>query len=112
MSLLVSLIASIVTFISVAVFQGAADEVEECDYARFQGTWKIVSVEFGGKADNQDIDKYTITFDRDTMSFRKCGDVGGGDDVAAARYELSCGRGRSNTTMVPRANSIEIALHC
>ena len=89
MSSLGSLIMSIAMFISGAVFQGVADEVEGCDYAKFQGTWKIVSVECGGKKDNQDIDKYMVKFEGNVMTLRERGGEGDGDDdEAAVKYEL------------------------
>ena len=96
MSSLGSLIMSIAMFISGAVFQGVADEVEGCDYAKFQGTWKIVSVECGGKKDNQDIDKYMVKFEGNVMTLRERGGEGegdGDDDEAAVKYELRRGRG-------------------
>ena len=95
MSLSASLIGSIAMFVSAAVFQGATTEVEGCEYVKFQGTWRIVSVECGGKKDDQDIDKYTIKFDGNTMIVRECdgeGDGEGGGDEAAVKFKLREGR--------------------
>src|ERR1017187_1178647 len=96
MSLSASLIGSIAMFVSTAVFQGATTEVEGCEYAKFQGTWRIVSVECGGKMDDQDIDKYTIKFDGNIMIVRECDGEGEGDgdgaDEAAVKFKLREGR--------------------
>jgi hypothetical protein len=43
-----------------------------------------VSIECSGKRDDQDIDKYTITFNETTMIVRECEN----DDEAAVKYEL------------------------
>jgi uncharacterized protein (TIGR03067 family) len=77
-------LAGSIALLSVTFFQATTIGVEDSEYARFQGTWKIVSVECGGKRDDQDIDKYTVKFRGTTMIFRQCD----GDDVVAVRYKL------------------------
>ena len=91
MSLSGSLIA---IFIGVAIIQDSTNEVKDSDYGRFQGEWRIVSVECGGKNDNQDIAKYTIKFDGNTLIVRACDGEGVSDgaDEAAVRFNLREGR--------------------
>ena len=92
MSLFGSLVGPFAMLMSVAGFQATTNdhEVGGSGCARLQGTWRIVSIECGGKQDNQDIDRYTIRFDGATMIFRECGgnDDGGDNDEAAVKYEL------------------------
>ena len=76
--------ASIAMLITVTAFQAATNEVEDPGYTKFKGTWRIVSIECGGKRDDQDINKYTITFNKTTMIVRECEN----DDEAAVRFEL------------------------
>jgi uncharacterized protein (TIGR03067 family) len=91
MSLFVSVIAWFAMFISIA-FQGVATDggVANGDVAKFQGTWSVVSVECGGEKDDQDIDKYTFTFDGNTMIVRERGrdDAGDQDDEVVVKFEL------------------------
>ena len=83
MSLFVSLLGPIAMFISVA------EDVADCDHAKIQGIWRIVSIAYGGKADNHDIDKYTVMFDGNTMSIRKhAGDTGRTVDEVFVKFEL------------------------
>ena len=55
-----------------------------------------MSVECGGKKDDQDIDKYTIKFDGNIMIVRECDGEGEGDgdgaDDAAVKFKLREGR--------------------
>jgi uncharacterized protein (TIGR03067 family) len=94
MPLFGSLGGLIVLLISIAVFQATTNQVEDADYAKFQGTWRIVSVECGGKTDDQDIGKYTIIFNETTMIVRECED----DDQAAVKYELGDTQGSKRIT--------------
>jgi uncharacterized protein (TIGR03067 family) len=84
MSIFASVIGSIALLFSGTCFQGAADQANNCDQSKFQGTWRIVSVESGGKPDNRDNEKYTITFNDNTMTFRDCED----GDQAAVKFQL------------------------
>jgi uncharacterized protein (TIGR03067 family) len=70
--------------ITACAFHAATNEVEDSDYTKFKGTWSIVLIECGGKRDDQDIDKYTITFNETTMIVRECEN----DDEVAVKYEL------------------------
>ena len=92
MSLCGSLVGLFAMLVSVAGFQAANNDhqVRGSYYAKFQGTWKIVSIECAGKQDNQDIGKYTIRFDGTTMIVRECGgnDAGGDNEEAAVKYDL------------------------
>ena len=79
-----SLVGSFVMLIGVAGCQGATTIADGCDLARLQGTWRIVSVESCGKPDNRDNEKYTISFNRNTLTFHDCE----GNDEAVVRFEL------------------------
>jgi uncharacterized protein (TIGR03067 family) len=96
MSLFGSVVASIVVFISFAVFRVPPNEAKECDQARLQGTWKIVAVECGGKKDDRDIDKYTIKFEGSTLIVRECD--GNDADEATVKFRLCKGRGSRHIT--------------
>jgi uncharacterized protein (TIGR03067 family) len=83
-----SLVGSFVMLIGVAGLQSTTIVAEGCDHAKIQGTWRIVSVESGGKSDNRDNEKYTITFNDSTMTFRDCED----GDQAAVKFQLHKGQ--------------------
>ena len=88
MLLFASLFGSFVMLIGVAGFQGRTAVADDCDVARFQGTWRILSVECSGKPDNRDNEKYTITFNDNMMKFRDCED----GDQAAVKFQLHKGQ--------------------
>lgn len=61
------------------------------DYARFQGTWSILSVECGGKKEEEDTEKFGFSFLGNTMFFLEHGAV---DAVVGFTLDETQGRKR------------------
>jgi uncharacterized protein (TIGR03067 family) len=61
---------------------GTPDRAKDQDYARIQGTWSVVSIQSGGNQDEDDMEKYTFTFEERRLILREL------EDLAGVNFEL------------------------